>query len=184
MIKTFEEILSFIKNPVLKQDENQDFSYRFNKLIHILFLAIISTFTVTIFTSIFEAIGWLDYGKHAIDDILKSASNIEFLLLAVVLAPLLEELIFRAPLTLFKKQKQFKIAFYATTILFGYMHIFNYDITANVIVFSPFLIGPQLVVGMYLGYIRIQFGLIWSMALHALFNGFLLSLYFIATNAI
>ena len=54
--------------------------------------------------------------------------------------------------------------------IFGYIHIFNYELITNVLLFSPILIGPQIFMGFYLGYIRIKFGLVYSICLHAMYN--------------
>ena len=50
------------------------------------------------------------------------------------------------------------------------MHISNFEMTKQVLLFSPLLVAPQISVGFLLGYIRVRFGLIWSMALHACYN--------------
>jgi hypothetical protein len=35
---------------------------------------------------------------------------------------------------------------------------------------SPLLVAPQLTVGVFLGFIRVRFGLNWAIALHAFYN--------------
>ena len=49
----------------------------------------------------------------------------------VIIAPIFEEIFFRAPLTLFKKAKSFKNAFYVFAIIFGFIHLTNYKISTN-----------------------------------------------------
>ena len=179
-----DELIAYFKNPVLEKDENKKFSYRFGKFVRLLLISIATTFILTIITSIFEASGLLKQGEHSLENVFKNATTLKLFLLAVIFAPITEELIFRAPLTLFKKPNIFRIAFYSIALLFGYIHLWNYEISLNIILFSPVLIAPQIIIGLYLGFIRIRFGLAWSIALHASYNGVLLLLYLLATNAI
>lgn len=179
-----DELIAYFKNPVLEKDENKKFSYRLSQFLNLLLLSIATTFILTIITSIFESSGLLKQGKHALENVFKNGSIEKIFLLAVIFAPITEELVFRAPLTLFKNTKVFKITFYTIAILFGYIHLWNYEINLNIILFSPLLISPQIIIGLYLGFIRVRFGLLWSIALHASYNGFLLLLYLLATNAI
>lgn len=187
MTQTLDDLIQYIKNPVLQRDDNKAFSYRLKTLIFLVCISIISTFTVSIFISFIEAFGFVETGKHSIEEIFKdkNSSTLKLFLLAVVSAPLIEEVIFRAPLTLFKKPLYFKYAFYSTAIIFGYIHLFNYqEINANMILFSPILVAPQILVGLYLGFIRVKFGLLWSIALHAVYNGVLMSLFLLVKDAV
>ena len=101
------------------------------------------------------------------------------MIFGAIVAPIIEELLFRAPLTSFKKPKSFKIAFYSFALLFGLIHITNYELSTKIILLSPILILPQLLGGGYLGYIRVRFGLRWSILLHATFNFLILNLEFL-----
>lgn len=184
MSSTLTNVISYLKKPVLQKDENTNFLYRLKTLIHLVFICIATTFSITIIISLVESSGLLTTKGHSISDALESFSSIKFFLLAVLFAPLVEELIFRAPLILIKNKNSFKIGFYIVAILFGYIHISNYELTPSVILFSPLLIAPQAFVGLYLGFIRIRFGLIWSIALHACYNGLLFSIYLLAKDAI
>ncbi len=101
------------------------------------------------------------------------------LLFAVVIAPLFEELIFRAPINFFKNKKSFKIAFLRFAIIFGFIHITNFKLHTNVLLLAPILVLPQILLGGYFGFIRVRFGLIWSYALHACYNGILMLISFL-----
>lgn len=184
MIKTLNELIDYIKNPVLEKDENTNFSYRFKKLISLFVISLTTSIIFTIFISIIEETGLINSENHSIESLFKELTPIHFFVFAVILAPLIEECIFRAPITLFKNKKAFKIAYYVFAIVFGFVHISNYEITNNILLFSTILIAPQLFVGLYLGFIRVRFGLLWSIALHAIYNGFLVSLFFLAKDAI
>jgi hypothetical protein len=92
------------------------------------------------------------------------------LLAGIILAPVLEELIFRGPLIFFRNSRFFPYIFYGITLLFGFYHITNFELSRQVLLLSPLLVAPQLCVGVFLGYIRVRFGLLWAMLLHALYN--------------
>ena len=187
MIQLTQDLKLYFKNPKLEKDSNINFIYRFKILVLLTILSLFSSFFISFVISFIEILGFVELGKHSIEELFEGEnhSTFDILLFAVVYAPILEELIFRAPLTLFKNPAYFKYAFYVFALLFGYMHIFNYqDLNSNIILFSPILVAPQVVVGLYLGFIRIKFGLQWSIALHALFNGILMSLFILAKDAI
>ncbi|TXD50887.1 MULTISPECIES: CPBP family intramembrane glutamic endopeptidase [unclassified Polaribacter] len=176
MKKTFLELLKYLKNPVLEEDTNTDFTYRSKKFGALLIICLLTGVVISPLFSIIEALGLVNMEDHAIEDMMKRFSTTEIFLFAVVLAPLLEELFFRAPLTLFKDPKIFKWAFYTFAIIFGMIHISNFGITLNVILLAPILVAPQIILGGYLGFIRVRFGLLWSIALHAFYNGVLMAL--------
>ncbi|CAL2101853.1 membrane protein of unknown function [Tenacibaculum sp. 190130A14a] len=109
---------------------------------------------------------------HAMEEMMKTMSKTVVFIFAVIVAPLLEELIFRAPITLFRDKKTFKVAFYAFAFIFGLIHLTNFTITTNVLILAPILVLPQIILGGYLGFIRVKFGLGWSILLHACYNAF------------
>ena len=103
---------------------------------------------------------------------------LQIFLLGAMLMPVLEETIFRGPITEFKKPKSFKIAFYTFALLFGSIYISNFEITTNVLLLSPLFVLPQILLGSYFGYIRVRLGLTWSMLLHGCYNGILITMSF------
>ncbi|NOS55177.1 MAG: CPBP family intramembrane metalloprotease [Cyclobacteriaceae bacterium] len=102
-----------------------------------------------------------------------------FLLLVVIILPFCEELVFRSYLTWprFFKQKflidHFGWIFYASAVLFALVHISNYP-DEEINQFIPILISPQFITGLFAGYLRVKFGLLWGFLFHALHNLFLL----------
>ena len=165
-----KELYEFAKNPLYTEDTHKQFQYRFRKLTKLLVLAIALSISLLIVASIIQAIFKLEMGKHAIDDLFENNSPIVIFMLAVLVAPILEELIFRGPLVWFKNSNYFKSIFYFFTVCFGFMHITNFELTPQVWLLSPLLVAPQVSVGFILGFIRIKFGLLWSMILHASYN--------------
>ena len=115
-----------------------------------------------------------DSENHAVIEMFNSYSAAMIFFLAVIIAPLLEELIFRAPLGLFKKSEYFKHAFYISVLLFGLIHIGNFQDIEGYYWLIPILVAPQISAGIFLGFIRTKLGLLWSMLLHAVHNLILL----------
>jgi uncharacterized protein len=70
-------------------------------------------------------------------------------------------------------KKHFKWVFYVVAFLFGMVHIGNFslnEITWQWYFLLPFLVIPQLVMGLFLGYIRLRYGLLFSIIFHAFHN--------------
>ena len=184
MTETLKELFNFFKNPTLEKDLNTNFLYRLKKFFTIFFVCLITSFFLTIFISIIEKTGLVNTENHSVESLYKRATPFYFFMYAVIFAPLIEEAIFRAPLTLFKQNNYYKIIFYLFATAFGLIHIINYEISLNILLFAPILIAPQMFIGLYLGFIRIKFGLLWSIALHSTYNGFLFIIFLIAKNAV
>ncbi|WP_438962537.1 lysostaphin resistance A-like protein [Nonlabens sp.] len=123
-----------------------------------------------------EALGWIDTDNHAVMEMVKDQSVFVILMATVIVAPLFEELIFRAPITLFSNMDRagFRWIFYFFAFCFGAIHITNYEINLNTVLLLPIITGPQIVAGMFLGLIRVKVGLLYSMLFHALYNGVLM----------
>ena len=178
MKQTFLEVFSYLKNPILEKDTNENFKYRLKKFGHLLLISLLTGFLISPIFVIIEEFGLINMEDHAMEEMMKHISKLGVFFLAVIVAPLFEELIFRGPLTLFKRKKAFKIAFYTLTILFGLIHISNFTMTKNVLLLTPILVLPQILLGGYLGFIRVRFDLGWSIALHACYNGVLMLITF------
>ncbi len=116
----------------------------------------------------------LELGEHATQKLFSQYSIWIIFLLVSVVAPCIEEFLFRGPLIYFKSSPYFKYAFYTSIILFGVVHIFNFEGDNELYYIAPLLIAPQLMAGIFLGYIRIKLGLMWSILLHATFNTILI----------
>ena len=112
----------------------------------------------------------IELGEHAIDKMFNNYSNAFILVAAVVIAPVLEELIFRGPMIFFRNSPSFNFLFYLLTLTFGYYHIINFEIQLTVLLLSPILVAPQIAVGAILGFLRVRFGLHWAILLHASYN--------------
>ena len=184
MTLILKELLNYLKNPVLETDQNQSCIYRFKVFFSLLFLSLSISFFLSIVTGILTFTGVLHENNHLTDSLLNDSNELKILFLASILAPIIEELIFRAPLVLFKQASVFKIAFYIITTIFAYVHIFNFEINDNVLLFSPLLVAPQFIIGLIFGFIRIRFGLIWAIGMHGTYNGILVVLFLLAKHGV
>ncbi len=97
---------------------------------------------------------------------------IPVIILSILILSLLSLLIAfsRNKIELFIVSK-FKYFFYVTSVSFGLMHAVNF--TGNIyiiIAFSFILGGPQIVLGFILGFIRMNFGLFYSIIFHMIVN--------------
>lgn len=69
--------------------------------------------------------------------------------------------------------KQFKILFYFSSIAFGFVHIFNIgELNITALLLFPILTFPQIMMGFIFGYVRMKYGFVYSIAVHA-FNNFI-----------
>jgi len=174
MKETFQNLIIYLKNPVLEKDPNTNLKYRFNIFFQILIISILTGIAISPIFALFEKMKWVNMENHKVEAMFQNMGILQIILLGAILIPIVEEAIFRGPIIAFRKPKSFKLAFYALALLFGFIHISNFEITTNVLLLSPLLVLPQILLGIYFGYIRVRFGLKWSMLLHGCYNGTLL----------
>lgn len=141
----------------------------------LLFWQLVLAFTAGMVMGLFVTFFKLELGEHAIREMVAKNSFLKIFFLTAVIAPVLEELLFRAPLGLFRNKSFYTYWFYFFTIAFGLVHLMNFENMGTAIWFAPILVSPQLIAGIFLGYTRNKLGLLYSMALHALFNLILVS---------
>jgi membrane protease YdiL (CAAX protease family) len=173
MISTLNNIFEYLKNPEFLPLEGVSIKNKLAIVLKTLGISLITGIVLALFIGVIAETGLIDMKNHSLKDLEKYPPLVLFIIVAVA-APIIEECIFRAPLILFKKNKNtFKYVYYGFAILFGYVHIYNYGITTNVLLLSPILIAPQIILGLYLGYLRVKLGLLYSVLLHGLYNGIL-----------
>lgn len=174
LFSTLNGIYAFIKNPTCKREVEFSIQEKGVLLVIILALAYAINFFFIIIIAGLEQSGLFSMANHAVSKMFENHSPLKIILFAVILAPISEELIFRAPITLFCKYKNnFRFIFYGFAILFGYVHISNFEISTNVLLISPILIAPQAFLGLLLGMIRVRLGLIYAILFHAVYNAIL-----------
>lgn len=112
---------------------------------------------------------------------LSSFTLSDLFLLAVITAPLLEELLFRYPLRyhrLFSRfisrekwNRIFPHLVYVSAVAFGFVHLGNYTNDSwKFYALSPLIIISQLSGGFILSYIRIRLNILYSLLYHAVWN--------------
>ena len=67
-------------------------------------------------------------------------------------------------------KRYFKHIVCISSVLFGYVHILNYEINITTILLSPLLLFPQLADGFIYAYVRARYGFKYSFILHSLNN--------------
>lgn len=164
------KVVEFLRNPVFIADENKEIGYRFRVYFKLLAFALLCSVILGSLTEGLVSLFNIDLGEHAMDDWDTKYSEIRIVLLAIIIAPLLEEIIFRGPLALFKNKSYFNLIYYFSILSFGAIHLANFEDLGNSYWIAPLLIAPQLSMGVFLGFIRIKFSLLWSMLLHAGYN--------------
>ena len=68
----------------------------------------------------------------------------------------------------------FGFFFYGSTVLFALTHITNYEpLNATTLLFAPVLVLPQFLMGTVLGYVRVRYGIGYSILFHVVVNAIL-----------
>lgn len=68
-------------------------------------------------------------------------------------------------------EQHFGWVFYASSLLFGLMHIFNVrEVTATVVSLAFFITFQQITMGLFNGYVRMRYGFGQAVVQHSLFN--------------
>ncbi len=219
LVKSFREMFSFLRLPRFDYMRERPESVL---MLHLMFI-IIFIGIITLTTPILVSAGVMDM-DNSVSNLMQEQSKWLFISLAVVLAPLMEELIFRLhlrypllglwliftgvtfgiisffldiyscpflwtmtvvaflaaaiiylsreiiaqPMTLFYNRR-FGFIFYITVLIFAFVHIFNYTDLSNWIV-APLLVLPQLLISLFLGYVRVRNNVYMSMYFHGLYN--------------
>jgi membrane protease YdiL (CAAX protease family) len=164
-----KEVWEFLKLPV-NQKLKLETRERYTQFFHLLVLTVFFSVAFGLFINGVSEVFSLNFGNHAVDELLKAYPPSLLFLLAVVIAPIIEELLFRAPLVAFKNPVHFKYALYISVILFGSLHISNFEALDGQFWAIPLLVSPQLSAGVFLGYTRIKLGLFWGILLHTAHN--------------
>ena len=168
------KLIDFFKSPNYNIDKDLELNQKFTMTLKLVMLALLISLSLGMIIGLIEHLTDIELGRHALDGLFDEYSPGFIFLVVVILAPLLEELIFRGPMYFFRKSRYFGIAFYFLTLAFAFYHITNFEITPQILYLSPLLVAPQLIIGLLLGFIRVRLGLGWAMLLHSLYNLFII----------
>lgn len=168
-----QRVWSFLKSPDGTLWRHISTETKAKIVLHLLAWGLIIGMTLGFLSGAITEMLGIDLGNHASEKIIKEASALPIIFLTVIMAPVLEELIFRGPLTWFRDKSYFNYVVYLSILLFGALHLFNFEHSEYLYILSPILVAPQMVLGVFLGYVRIRLGLLWAILLHAAFNAVL-----------
>lgn len=73
-------------------------------------------------------------------------------------------------------RNKFKLIYYASAVIFAWLHIFNFELSLLNLLLMPVLTLPQLFSGLITGYLRIRFGFLYPLMLHVGTNSLLIGL--------
>lgn len=241
------QFLTFLRKPRFLDKNEESLSFvTVTKLFFMVFC-----FEMLLFIPISSALG-LEKIPHAMEDILNNQSIFLVIALAVIIAPITEEIIFRyhlryksfiyfflliiflallafglgmsmpglidrisaqamlskvssnffiGPLVLFlwiglflllhqwdKKVpeerviKIFPAVFYLSALIFALVHISNFELDPSRWFIAPLLVVPQFILALYLGYVRMTNGILYSIYVHALNNAIPIFLFTLASR--
>lgn len=200
---SFIEIFLFLKKPVDNVSSNQTFKEKITKLTLVFIIDIIVAGISILLLTILQNYGLFSLENHKVIELLKLMPKSAVIFLFIIILPLIEELIFRLYLRyktnyllrfcifllyiLGKDNKEhleerikkmwyekYGYIFYFSAVLFGFVHIFNFDVDKKMLLLFPILTAPQIFVGIFTGYLRVRYNLIWGFFLHAIHNMILL----------
>lgn len=179
MKKIIQEILTFYKNPKDTRSENLSIKNNIKYIFYTFVLNIIVSLPI-----ILSLIYLVDY-----DSLPKDTERIDYnsntiwltTLSIVILVPLFEEIIFRLPIRynklysfLFTRKTWtyiFKTLVYLLPIVFALVHLTNHgEINQKLLLYSPILIGSQLISGYFYTFLRVRFNFISALICHSLWN--------------
>lgn len=190
MIEILRELFNFIKNPTDTRIEN--WSLQKNAKYFFAFLGITFITCVLFFIPSSYLISKTELLIHDLRIDYKNNSLLKKAFIAIIFAPILEEYFFRYFLRynrffsfLMKEKtwnKIFKYLVYTSIIVFGLVHSSNYINDSLFFYFMiPFILGPQLVAGIVLTFLRVKFNFGSSVLLHICWNGLMISLMLLGT---
>ena len=209
LVETYNDFISFLKNPVEQKDPIQTVNQKTKRFFALLLLDITVAFIVIgIFYAINIFVPIDKVMEQYMEDFYNLPIWLIFLS-AVVIAPLWEELVFRLPLR-YKynylarfiifisgitgrqnkikvkyflrnfSRKHFRFIFYFFAILFGLIHITNYEFSLKILLLLPILTFSQFFGGLCMGYLRVKYNLILAIIFHAVYNAIIVSIVLIA----
>jgi membrane protease YdiL (CAAX protease family) len=205
IVMTFHALWRFIKKPVELSEDKASLQLKIGTCGALFLIQIPPLLVLMALVGGLEQLGLWDEDMHSLQKIFQEMEPVLIFLFAVIVAPLFEEVMFRlilkfrsnflilwsihigVALHLGQKRSLLKTArkvwdkfygrvFYLMTMAFGLMHIMNFEPSLNIYLLAPILVAPQILIGINLGYLRVRFGLIWSILFHAFYNGVLMSI--------
>lgn len=194
------DFLSFLKKPTDEVTIPISMASKFKIVLIFFIIELPVSLASILIISGLEAANIINTENHAIETLFKTMSTTAFFFLVVIIDPFVEELIFRLSLryetnlfigisirfgNLFfdrEKAAQFDLAlnrkwsrfypkfFYFSALLFGLVHLVNYEISPAILLFSPILVASQIVGGLIIGFLRVRHGFWTGYMMHSFHN--------------
>lgn len=169
MKSLFWSLLNFLKNP--KYTENNLFISNKKRFFLILFIFPILGFIISSclwwFVTLLRDLNFFTL----IETDFNSKRGLYFnLAITVIFTPIIEEMLFRFPIKYLPKNKLYGPLIYFNILVFGLVHFINYETNFNGIIFALIIVSPQIFIGFLLTYIRISYGLRYSIITHSIYN--------------
>ena len=144
------EIWDYLKNPTYTPYSDMEKGAKWVVFKKVLLLNIASSFVLGLLMGLITTAIGVELGEHGVEEMFNEYNVFVLFFLAVILAPVLEEFIFRAPLVFFKNSKYFKYALYVSILLFGAVHLSNFEDFIHYLWLTPILVAPQTFAGAFL----------------------------------
>jgi membrane protease YdiL (CAAX protease family) len=197
--ENYTDLIDFLKNPKDQSAPDLIFTEKLKKLFSLFIIEVPIMGILIILISGLETLGLVNSEEHKLHDIIKTWPIWLLLLFTVVIGPFIEELIFRSylrykknylfnfiislvSLTGFRNEQKteiflnsfwknrYKFIFYFSAVLFGVVHIANFKFSYLILLLSPILVAPQIVLGLFIGFLRVRYGFILGFLLHVIHN--------------
>ena len=203
--KQISSILNFLRYPQDDKYVGISNADKLRNVLTVVFIELVVVITAGFVIYGMEEAGVLSFPDHAIEEMLDEMSIWLVLFGAVILAPIIEEVLFRGFITLrrfyplifvmdlaealgknkFRTikailklwKKYFPLIVILSIATFGYVHVWNFKEEMSYWMI-PIAVSPQLIAGFFLTYVRVRYGLIWSMLSHATTNLIFLILHY------
>jgi len=200
IIKTFKEFTKFLKNPIELRDSNQSFQQKRKVFLSLLVIDFLVAGIITGIVAIIEVFGLNLTESNNVMKVLEQFPIWLMLSLGIIIIPFVEEFVLRFPLrfrcnflvrliillsSMTGRRNKIKITislqrfwrrrygniFYLFAMLFGLLHIANYEVSLVILLFTPLLVASQFVGGLMMGYLRVRYNFMLGFLFHAVFNG-------------
>ena len=171
-IQHFNDLVIFIKNPA-RYSVNLTVNDKIKNTIRYFYIyAFIGTIFLGLLIELMTYMHLFDAEDDSMEKFILEYSILTRCLLLVLIIPFIEEMIFRYPLRYFQNENFYRYYVYLSALLFGFMHFSNYTTSANAVYYILFLTAPQILAGLILSYVRINYGFWFGCLLHC-FNNFI-----------
>ena len=177
---TLKDLFVFLKNPKDEQDIDQSKQKKLKRLFSLLVIDIPITVLLSMLINYFAKLGWVEIENHQVKLLLDLAPVWLVFLLAVIIIPFIEEIIFlQIIISIFPKtktpisgfwNKNYGYIFYLSAIVFALIHITNFGSNNPIFYLIPILVLPQFIIGLFIGYLRVHYNFMLGYLFHAIHN--------------